>query len=258
MWQEDRHRRIRDLLSTFGRVSAERIATELAVSRETVRRDLLDLELAGALKRVRGGAVSADGAPEPPIAVRAKVRVREKRAIARAAAQRIAAGQTLFLDAGSTTTLLADALTGHSGLTVLTNSVDIALKLGGDEGRTRGNQVMLLGGEMLGGLAATCGAATVAEIHRYRADVALMSPVGFDARYGATSFDPREAEIARAMAENAKSVVLLADHAKLGVPSRISYCPADGVDVLVTDAGAAETPSLAAVRAKVGEVIFAS
>ncbi|MGE4526770.1 MAG: DeoR/GlpR family DNA-binding transcription regulator [Rhodospirillaceae bacterium] len=257
MWQEDRHQRIRALLATFGRVSAERIATELAVSRETVRRDLLDLELAGDLKRVRGGAVAAGGEPEPPIAVRAKVRVREKRAIARTAAARISAGQTLFLDAGSTTTLLAEALSGHSGLTVITNSVDIAMKLGGDEGRARGNQAMLLGGEILDGLAATCGAATVAEIHRYRADFALLSPVGFDARYGATSFDPREAEIARAMAENARAVAILADHAKIGAPSRISYCPADGVDLLVTDGGATETPSLSAIRAKVGEVLIA-
>lgn len=258
MWQEDRHQRIRAMLATFGRVSAERMAADLGVSRETVRRDLLDLELAGALRRVRGGAVSLGDEPEPPIAVRVRVRVREKRAIARAAAARCAAGQTLFLDAGSTTTLLAEELAGYSGLSVITNSVDIALLIGGEESRGRGNDVLLLGGRMLDGLSATCGATTVAEIHRFRADLALLSPVGFDVRYGATSFDPREADVARAMADNARTVAILADHAKIGTPSRISYRSTDRVDILVTDAEAAENPSLAAIRDKVGEVVLAS
>lgn len=256
MWQEDRHQRIRALLATFGRVSAEHIAAELAVSRETVRRDLLDLEHLGALKRVRGGAVAADAEPEPPIAVRAKARVREKRAIARLAAQRVSPGQTIFLDAGSTTSLLAEALAGHTGLSVVTNSFDVALKLSGAEARARGNDARLLGGEILDGMSATCGAAAVAEIHRFRADVALLSPVGFDVRYGATSFAPREAEIARAMAENARHVIILADHAKIGAASRIAYRAAEEVDLLISDA-AADTPALAEIRAKVGEILLA-
>lgn len=256
MWQEDRHQRIRALLASAGRVNAERIAAELGVSRETVRRDLLDLERAGALMRVRGGAVAAGGEPEPPIAVRAKVRVREKRAIARAAALRVLPGQTLFMDAGSTTALLAEALAGQGGVMVVTNSVDVAVSLSDAGARERGVEVMLLGGRLVDGVAATCGAQAVAEIHRFRADLALLSPVGFDARYGATSFDPREAEIARAMAENARRVAILADHAKIGAVSRVSYRAADGIDLLVTDA-AAETPALAALRDKVGEVVFA-
>jgi DeoR/GlpR family transcriptional regulator of sugar metabolism len=258
MWQEDRHQRIRALLATFGRVSAEHIAAELAVSRETVRRDLLDLELAGALKRVRGGAIAPDTEPEPPIAIRAKAHVHEKRAIARAAALRVVPGQTIFLDAGSTTSLLAEALSGHTGLSVVTNSFDVALKLGGEEARARGNDALLLGGHVLDGMSATCGAAAVAEIHRFRADLALLSPVGFDARYGATSFDPREADVARAMAENARRVVILADRSKIGSASRIAYCAAEGVDLLISDAAAADVPALADIRAKVGEVVLAS
>ncbi|MBN2752347.1 MAG: DeoR/GlpR transcriptional regulator [Rhodospirillaceae bacterium] len=257
MWQEDRHRRIRSLLTTFGRISADHIASELSVSRETVRRDLLDLEASGALLRVRGGAVAINGEPEPPIAVRAKARVREKRSIARVASQQITAGQTVFLDAGSTTTFLAEALIRHSGLTIITNSVDVARKLGGDDGRARGNHVLLLGGEILNGLSATCGATTVSEIHRYRADIAMLSPVGFDAQYGATSFDPREADIARAMVANARSVVILADHAKIGLASRISYCPANGVSLLISDAKSGSMATLAEIRTKVRDILLA-
>lgn len=257
MWQEDRHQRIRALLANAGRVSAERVAAELGVSRETIRRDLLDLEHAGDLIRVRGGAVTVGGEPEPPIAVRATVRVREKRAIARAIALRITPGQTLFMDAGSTTMHVADALVGRSGLTIVTNSVDVAIRLGDAEARARGTEVLLLGGQLLDGLAATCGATTVSEIHRFHADLALLSPVGFDPRYGATSFDPREAEVARAMAENARCTAILADYGKIGVASRVSYRPADGVDLLVTDEKTRENPMLDVLGSKVGEVLIA-
>ena len=51
MWHEERHARIRDLLSTSGKVSVERIVTELGVSRETIRRDLVELAERGEIRR---------------------------------------------------------------------------------------------------------------------------------------------------------------------------------------------------------------
>jgi DeoR/GlpR family transcriptional regulator of sugar metabolism len=108
MWQKDRHQRIRALLSMLGRVSNERIMAELCVSRETVRRDLLDLEEAGALRRVHGGAVPSG--EEAPITERARANVRAKAAIARAAIGIVRDGQTVFVDAGTTTAILADEL----------------------------------------------------------------------------------------------------------------------------------------------------
>jgi len=129
MLQEERFLRIRTLLSTLSRVSTERIAQDLDVSRETVRRDILALESQGILRRVHGGVVAQGPEPEPPLAVRQAVREREKRAIARAALQLLQPGQTLFIDAGSTTTLLAEALSSLSGLTIITNGLNVALKL---------------------------------------------------------------------------------------------------------------------------------
>src|ERR1700760_3955136 len=109
MWQEDRHQRIRALLSTLQRVSTERIMADLGVSRETVRRDLLDLEALRELRRAHGGPNKPrhGGATKPvdeaPIAERAHMRVKAKSAIAKAATGLIASGQTLFIDAGTTT-----------------------------------------------------------------------------------------------------------------------------------------------------------
>ncbi|KAG0731428.1 hypothetical protein G6F23_015317 [Rhizopus arrhizus] len=114
MWQEERYQRIRALLSSLQQVSTDRIVGELGVSRETVRRDLLELEAMGELRRVHGGAVPVHS--EPPIAERVHTRVKYKRAIARAAAGLVSSGQTLFLDAGSPTSVLADELAKLSTL----------------------------------------------------------------------------------------------------------------------------------------------
>ena len=251
MWQEERYQRIRALLSSLQQVSTDRIVGELGVSRETVRRDLLELEAMGELRRVHGGAVPVHS--EPPIAERVHTRVKYKRAIARAAAGLVASGQTLFLDAGSTTSVLADELAKLSGLTIITNSFDVALKVGA--AGNGANQLLMLGGSVGGPVCATAGDITIAEIHRYRADFALLSPVGVDAECGATNYDLREAEVARAMTANAKQLVLLADFSKIGLCSRVSFCGADRIDHLVTNTNAQKSAAYTALESAVGNVL---
>ncbi|SAK79854.1 alkaline phosphatase [Caballeronia glebae] len=259
MWQKDRHQRIRALLSMLGRVSNERIMAELCVSRETVRRDLLDLEEAGALRRVHGGAVPSGD--EAPITERARANVRAKAAIARAAIGIVHDGQTVFVDAGTTTAILADELAKLANLTIVTNSVDVALRLRGasEPGeRVRAmNEVILLGGMLSERAAATTGATTVLDIRRYRADLAMLSPVGIDRQHGASNFDRAEAEIARAMVENADRVAILADHSKIGQRSRITFCAPREIDILVTDRKSGEAADFRALKKTVGDLVLA-
>ncbi|MFT4191154.1 MAG: DeoR/GlpR family DNA-binding transcription regulator [Comamonas sp.] len=258
MLQEARLHRIRALLSTFSQVSSERIAQDLGVSRETVRRDVLELEGQGVLRRVHGGVVAVSAEPELPLVVRQAVRAKEKRAIARAAVRLVQPGQTLFIDAGSTTTQLAEELSSMSGLTVITNGLNVALKLAAaDTQRETGNSVLLLGGSVSPALAATYGDITVAEIHRYRADVALLSPVGLSGQHGATSFEHHEATIARAMAQRAAKRIILADHSKIGQSSRVVYAGPGDIDVVVTDAAARALPALEELQQTRCEVLLA-
>ncbi|ELN2739140.1 DeoR/GlpR transcriptional regulator [Pluralibacter gergoviae] len=238
MLEETRLHRICALLSTLNRVSTEQIVQHLGVSRETVRRDVLKLEAMGALRRVHGGIVSTAQQAEPPLSVRNTVREKEKRDIARAAVQLLTPGQTLFIDAGSTTSLLADELLSMPGLTIITNSLNVALKLSGAE-TTLEHEVILLGGSMGPSQQATCGELTVSEINRYRADVALLSPVGVSARDGASSFAHREAAVAGAMVACAKTRIILADSSKIGVTSRVIYAPTPNIDMVITDAAGA-------------------
>ncbi|WP_345829516.1 DeoR/GlpR family DNA-binding transcription regulator [Erwinia sp. HDF1-3R] len=258
MLQETRLHRIRALLATLGHVSTERIIRELGISRETARRDIIELEALGVARRVHGGLMALNAEPEAPLVVRSEVKAREKRAIARAAARRLKPGQTLFLDAGSTTTMLAEELRTLSGLTVVTNSLNAALKLcAAGEHETLNNSIILLGGSMLAGAQETRGDLTVGEIYRYRADVALLSPVGIDGRSGATSFYPHEAAIARAMVQQADQLILLADSSKLGLTSRINYATLGQVSALITDGEAAENPAFSLIEKSLPEVVLA-
>jgi len=258
MLQETRLHRIRALLNTLNQVSTERIIKELGVSRETARRDIIELEAQGLAKRVHGGLVALNATPEPPLTVRSSVMAKEKRAIARAAAQLLQPGQTVFLDAGSTTTMLAEELRSMSGLTIITNSLNAALKLcAAEEQETLNNQVILLGGNMLAGAQETRGELTVGEIYRFRADVAVLSPVGLDAKHGASSFQPHEAAIARAMARQAGRLILLADHSKLGLNSRMNYASIEQVSTLVTDSSAATLPAFSALQQVLPQVVLA-
>ncbi|MBR0773829.1 DeoR/GlpR transcriptional regulator [Bradyrhizobium diazoefficiens] len=252
MLREERHQRIRALLASLHLVTADRIAADLGVSRETVRRDTLELEARGELRRVHGGVVAIGPEPEPPIAERARVRQKEKRAIAKAAARLVSAGQTLFLDFGSTVTELAAELASLPGLTVITNAFDVAQIIAA-KGRST---ALLLGGRVEEGLPATFGDGTVAEIHRYHVDVALLSPVALHSRHGATNFDHREAEVARAMSTNASRVVILADHSKIGQCSRVNWCPIERIDTLVTDRRSQHAADFIALQRQLPNVVL--
>src|SRR5699024_3081698 len=102
----------------------------------------------------------------------------------------------------------------------------------------RSNRTIVLGGYLHLSLPATFGERTILEIHRYHVDVALLSPVGVTADSGATTFDLDEAEVARAMVANAAQVTILADYSKVGLTSRVSYCPSERMDQLITNSRA--------------------
>lgn len=259
MLQEERVIRIKALLDSYVRMSTDQLAQELDVSRETVRRDILQLEALGTLRRVHGGVVATAPQSEPPFLERQRIRAREKRAIAQAVLPLLSSGQTLLLDAGSTTGILADVIGSVAGLTVVTNSIGIAMKLAVPKANRprQGSEVILLGGQPHGEVQATYGANTVNDIGRYHADIAILSPVGLSATHGATSYEHHEVAVAQAMAHQAKRLVIIADYSKIGVTSRVTYAAASRIDVVVTNGNAGNERELKALRRAGAEVIAA-
>lgn len=260
MWQEERHQKIRAMLTAFGQVSIDRIVESFGVSRQTVRRDLIEMEQSGLLRRIRGGAVSVE-TEDMEFSVRITQRLQEKRAICVAALSLLKSRQTIFMDAGSTTTIMAEVLAGPTGLTdltVVTNSLEAAVRLAQAPGAPdSGIRVQLLRGPVKRDPLETWGGATVADIYGYHADVAFLSPMAVDAAFGAMYHYFHGAEIVEAMARQSTSIAILADHAKIGVTSRICVCPPGEIDYLVVDAKARARPGFAALESAVKQLIVA-
>lgn len=258
MLQHERLHRIQTLLGRLQRLSTERIMSELNISRETARRDMIELEAMQLAQRVHGGIISKLAiSKEAPLPVRQTQRAKEKRAIAKAAIQQLRSGQTVFIDAGSTTAILAEELRSFSGLTILTNSLQVVINLTmAIEPDQQQHEIILLGGR-IGPRACTQGDVLITEIQRYRADVALVSAVGVSAMHGASSFYAEEACIAEAMRLQSQQLMLLADHGKLDVVSRVRFAQAQDIAVLISDREAEARVQLDQYRQAVGQLILA-
>lgn len=258
MLQHERLHRIQTLLKRLHRLSTERIMSELNISRETARRDMIELEHMRVAQRVHGGLIITETLQtEAPLLVRQAQNAKEKRAIAKMAIQQLDAGQTVFIDAGSSTAILAEELRSFSGLTILTNSLQVVLNLTvAIEPDQQQHEIILLGGR-IGPRACTQGDVLIAEIQRYRADVALLSAVGVSAVHGASSFYPEEACIAQAMQQQSQQLMLLADHSKLDVVSRVRFAQTQDITVLITDREAEAHVQLDEYRQAVGQLILA-
>lgn len=258
MWTPERHDRIISLLHQRQRLTTDAFALELGVSKETVRRDLIELESSGKLKRMHGGAVPcalpAENLAEASYLERARQYQAEKRAIACQAAALIEPGSACFIDAGSSTHALAQALLNNKGLRIITNSVDVAKTLAASPDI----EVHLLGGSLQADVPATSGEFTIGEIARFHADYALISPTALSPEHGALNYAWHEASVARAMLAQARHTIMLAHANKLGLGSRIQICATPAIDTLVTDSQAEPAMLERLRRAGIDRVISAA
>jgi DeoR family fructose operon transcriptional repressor len=221
-----------------GRVAVTGLARELAVTTETIRRDLGQLEQSGHLRRVHGGAIPVEHQSlEPEVLERSLTQVSEKRRIGERALAELPAQGTVFLDAGTTTAALADLMPSGRGLTVVTHSLSIALTLAGRPGYT----VLTPGGEVRPATLATVGPWAERVLGGIQTDVAFLATNGLTVRRGLTTPNPLEAAVKRLIASSARRVVLLADHSKYGRDFFETFAAISDIDLLITDQGLEST-----------------
>lgn len=211
MLPQERQQWILDRLRQSGRVVAVELATEFAVSEDSVRRDLRELAAQGLCKRVYGGALPLS-AVVAPLKQRRQEHAGRKLALGRKAATLVRQGQVLLIDAGSTNAAIAAALPRDFGLTVVTNAPDIAQILLEREGF----EILLIGGRIDARIGAAVGAQAVREIQRVRADICFPGACAVDAIGGLWGFDSEEVLLKRAMVEASGETVVVATSDKLG------------------------------------------
>ena len=190
---EERRQAIVEVVEQEGRVLAAELAQRLHTSEDTIRRDLRDLDAAGLLRRVPGGAVRRGAAPS--FGERMEAELPRKNALAKMLRDCVRPGDTVLIDAGSTNLALARLLEDGQAATVVTNSPQVALALG-DFRRTR---VVLLGGTYHAAQGAVMGAWTLAELQQLRADLCIIGICALDPERGLATEDAEEATIKAAM-----------------------------------------------------------
>ncbi|NEU13667.1 DeoR/GlpR transcriptional regulator [Methylobacterium sp. BTF04] len=210
MLTDHRHQEILSRLHAAGRVGVSDVAAFLKVSEETIRRDLRVLEERGLVRRIHGGAVPPRLDQERPLLERGKVNTREKARVAVLGEGLVRDGMSLFLDTGTTTLALARRLTGRN-LTITTNSVDIALLLGGGPAR-----INLTPGTLRSVDNALVGYETVAYARRYVFDIAFMGIAACDLDHGWMDHEEHESVLRRVLKDQSRRAVLLADSRKFG------------------------------------------
>lgn len=214
-----------------GRVSVEDLATRFEVSPQTIRKDLNDLCVRRLMSRVHGGAVVASGVENVAYEARRIMAQDAKRAIGDAAARMVPNRASLFINIGTTTEEVARALGDHEDLLVITNNLNVATLLY----RHPRIELIMAGGPVRHADGAVIGSAAVDFVRQFRVDYAVIGASAIEEDGTLLDFDYREVQVARAIIDNARQVILVADRSKLERTAPVRIGDMSEIDTFVTD-----------------------
>ncbi|MEV0732499.1 DeoR/GlpR family DNA-binding transcription regulator [Polymorphospora sp. NPDC050346] len=228
---QERQRRIEQTVATEEAVTVADLAARLATSEATIRRDLIELDHKGVLRRVHGGArrLALRGA-ELSYASRAAANVDAKARIATAVADRLGTDEAVLLDSGTTCVEIARAV-GDRPLRVMPLSLTAANVLAG----RRDVRLICPGGEVRAGELAFVGPLAEAGIRRLRFDTAVVSGCGASVAGGVTAYDLGDAAVKTAAIDCAERVILVFDRSKWEKSTFAWVADLKTFDLVVTD-----------------------
>ncbi|MCD2493734.1 DeoR/GlpR family DNA-binding transcription regulator [Lacrimispora sp. NSJ-141] len=237
MLQSERFEKILTMLNNKRFITLKEFEESLHISKSTLRRDLMELEEAGKLTRMRGGAsltfLEQNGSGtsvEPHYNTRSETNIEEKQRIAQAALQFIRPGDTILLDAGTTVFELAKALKNTSGLMIATSDLLTAVELT----QNTDNDLIVVGGQVRKNYYSMIGYFSDRVISEMHADTAFISADAVDLNHGLMTFNLSEVNGKRGMINSARESILLCDHTKFDAVAFVSICPIVEIDKIIT------------------------
>lgn len=222
MLTEERHQFILQQLKLETIVTVNHLVSTLNVSESTIRRDLSQLEEAGHLIRVHGGAKRPYVLDrEPTLKEKAIINLDSKLAIARYSASLVREGETIFVDAGTTTLAMIQFMEERPAL-VVTNGIEQAALL-----TDKGYDTLILGGKLKAGTKAIVGSTAFQQLEHYRFQKAFIGMNGVDVEYGLTTPDIEEGAIKSLVIQQSNQAFVLVDNSKFG---KVSFCKVANID----------------------------
>lgn len=230
----ERRQQIVQQAQNLGKVMVDDLAAQFAVSTVTIRADLNELDESGLLVRCRGGALASTKlARELSVQERYKRRLPTKQKLGKAAADLIQAGDSVILDAGTTTEEVARCLVDHDNLVVMTNGLNIASALAGAEGI----ELFITGGSLRRRSMSFYGRPAEQSLRHLQFDKLILGVDGFDTRTGVSTYYEPEADLNRLMCGISAEIIAVTDSSKFDRRGFYIICPPDRLNTLVTDPG---------------------
>ena len=232
MAQKERLEQIRQIMQKERKVSVSELSVQLAVTPETIRRDLEKLEQESFLTRTHGGAVitQADLSEKISFLKRENTNAEAKRVIAGLAATRVPFGASVGCDASSTSIELLEQLKDREDLLVLTNSVKAICDMAGSR-----YGLLSTGGYINRQSYSLQGGAAKNMVQEYHLEMVFMSCKGISKDGGIFDSHEVEIEMKKALLEQGNKIYLLADHTKFGCVGFSKLADIKEIDAVITD-----------------------
>ena len=234
----ERIHQIHELLKERKRISLDELCENFGVSKNTIRRDIAELEEDGIIRKVYGGIVlkEAEITSLEPFSAREIRNINEKQKIAGLAAAFVNDGEVIYIDSGTTTMHMLPHLAEKNFLTIVTASVYV-LELAT---RYSNLNVIATGGNLQPPIKAFVGASVVECIKNYNFSKIFLASTGISIEHGATNASPLECEIKKELVRKSCAKYLLVDNSKFDVASLMTYSDLRGIDHIVTDKNPSE------------------
>ena len=229
MLTEERYATILRILEEKKAVTVLDLTKALDASESTVRRDLTALHKSGRLYKVYGGATSIDNnysSSEEDMKTKNDLNPREKVAIARKAASLIKRKDFVYIDAGTSTASLAEAISEREAVYV-TNGILHAKCLA-----EKGCRVFLPGGELKEDTQALVGGAAVEWLNKYNFTKGFFGTNGIHLEKGYTTPDISEALVKEAAMKRCREAYVLADSSKFGHVSSVTFARFEDAQII--------------------------
>jgi len=228
---------ILEIAKQRGRVLVDELAAQFAVTPQTIRKDLNDLCDKKLMARTHGGAILASGIENVGYEARSQIAAREKTAIAEAVAARIPDNASLFINIGTTTEAVAQALLQHQGLMVITNNINVAHIM-----RPYSQiEVVIVGGVVRSADGGIVGEAAIDFIRQFKVDYAIIGTSAIDEDGSLLDYDFREVKVAQAIIANTRHVILASDSTKFARTAPVRIGSLKQIHTFVTDFCPSET-----------------
>lgn len=228
----NRIHKIQELLEDNQSISINRLCDIFQVSKNTIRRDINDLEKKDLIKKVYGGIMlkPAANAPEP-FASREIKNSPQKKQIARLAADLVGDGEVIYIDSGTTTMHMIPYLAEKNNITILTASLNVI-----NAAAAYSNfNVIATGGTLYLPSKAFVGTSVLNCLKNYNISKAFLATTGISLEKGVTNAAPLEYEIKQYVVQKCSTKILLADTSKIDKASLMTFCQLKDVNYLIME-----------------------